>query len=83
MSRCDGINIMDDDRKELLGRLFNVACDVLERAHETAAAGQAHTMDRKQAAHCARDLGEAAARLSALAETMRLVAKDRPRRERG
>ncbi|MEQ8327927.1 MAG: hypothetical protein RIE84_07690 [Parvibaculum sp.] len=73
---------MDDDQKELLGRLFGVACDVLERAHETAAAGQARDVDAKQAALCARDLGKAADRLGALAETMRLVAEDRPRREK-
>lgn len=72
---------MDEDQKELLGRLFGVACDVLERAHETAAAGQAHNLDGKRAALCARHLGSTANRLGALADTIRLVAEDKPRRK--
>ncbi|MFN4228326.1 hypothetical protein [Parvibaculum sp.] len=66
---------LEEDQKELLGRLFGVACDLLERAHEAAVAGQARDVDGKRAALCARNLGEAADRLGALAKTMRLVAE--------
>lgn len=70
---------MEKDRRELLGRLFAIACDLIERAHETAVAGQSPQLDAKAAALCARSLATAARDLAALAETAGMVARGQDR----
>ena len=64
---------MDDDRRELVRRLFTLATELLEDEHETAIDGQSPELQAQDYASCARRLQCAARRLAAVAETMIIV----------
>ncbi len=64
---------MDDDRQELVRRLFTLATEVLEDAHEAAIEGQSPELRAQDYASCARRLQCAARKLTAIAETMIIV----------
>ncbi|MEP2758818.1 hypothetical protein [Parvibaculum sp.] len=66
---------MEEEKRDLLNRLFAVASDVLERAHEAAMTGQAPDLDDKTASLCGRQLARAAEDIGAVADTIRQLVK--------
>ncbi len=74
---------MDKDRRALVQRLFAMATELLEDAHETAVRGQSHKASPKQLALCAQDLDQTAQALATFATTLTFTLKgDRGRRLR-
>lgn len=66
---------MEDETQDLLNRLFAIASDILERAHEVAASGQSADLDAKTATLYARQLVKAAEDLNSVADTAKLLAR--------
>lgn len=66
---------MEDDTQDLLNRLFAIASDILERAHEVAASGQSPDLDAKTATLYARQLVKASEDLGSVADTAKLLAR--------
>ena len=80
---------MDDDHRELLRRLFVVATEMVETAHDAAIAGQSGETAGRDYAAAARRLQAAARDIAALAEAAMIVAnpginqrRNRPKRSR-
>ena len=69
---------MDDDRRELLSRLFTAATELAETAHEAAVAGQSGMLTANGYATAARRLRAAASDAAALAEAAEIVARPGP-----
>ena len=65
---------MDDDRRELLSRLFAAATEFVETAHEAAVAGQSGALTADGYAKTARRLAAAATDAAALADAAAVVA---------
>ncbi len=65
---------MEDDDRELLRRLFGVATELIENAHEVAIAGQSNTLAAPDYATTARRLQAAARDIAVLAEAAMIVA---------
>jgi hypothetical protein len=66
---------MDDDYRELLRRLFVMATEVLETAHDTATTGQSGALSPDDYAQAARRLRELGQSVVALAEAATVVAR--------
>ena len=64
---------MDDDHRELVRRLFVVAAEMTETAHEAAVAGQSEALTAGDYAEAARRLAAAARGLAALAEAAAVI----------
>ncbi len=64
---------MDDDTRELLGRLFARATMTLEDAHEAAIPGQSPKVTVKAAGRCAEELKRTAHEVGVLAEAVLVV----------
>ena len=65
---------MDDDDRELLRRLFAVATEIAESAHDTAANGQSGQLAARDYADLAHRLQAAAGNITALAEAATVIA---------
>ncbi len=65
---------MNRDQREILQRLFVVATELLETAHEAAVAGQAEGLTAKGYVESADCLRAASQRLKALADAILVVA---------
>ncbi len=65
---------MDDDDRELLRRLFVVATEFAESAHDTAAKGQSGQLAAQDYADLAHRLQAAAGNITALAEAATVIA---------
>ena len=65
---------MDDDHRELLRRLFAVATEVVESAHDAATKGQSAHLTANDYADASRALQAAARDISALAEAATVIA---------
>ncbi len=66
---------MDEDKKELLRRLFVVATELVESAHDAAAKGQSGRLTANDYADAARALQAAARDIAALAEAAATIAE--------
>ncbi len=80
---------MDDDHRELVRRLFVVATEMVETAHDAAIAGQSGEIAADDYAAAARRLQAAARDVAVLAEAAMIVAnlgsnqrRNRPKRAR-
>ncbi len=78
---------MDDDHRELVRRLFATATELIETAHDAAAAGQSSEIAAGDYAAAARTLQATARDVAALAEAAMIVAnlginqrRNRPKR---
>ncbi len=65
---------MDEDRRELLRRLFVALAEMTETAHEVAIAGQSEALTARAYAEKARRLEAAARNLVTLAEAAAVIA---------
>ena len=65
---------MDDDDRELLRRLFAVATEIAESAHDAAAMGQSYHMVAEDYADLARQLHIAARNIITFAEAAAVIA---------
>ena len=65
---------MDDDHRALLQRLFVVATEIVESAHDAAAKGQSARLTANDFADAARALKAAACDIAALAEAAAVIA---------
>ena len=65
---------MNRDQREILQRLFVVATELLETAHETAVAGQAEGLTAKGYVEAAERLRTASQRLMTLADAILVIA---------
>ena len=65
---------MDDDRRELLRRLFVAATELIETAHDAATTGQFGELAADEYADTARRLIEAADEVAALADAAMVIA---------
>lgn len=65
---------MEDDDRELLGRLFVAATVLIENAHEIAIAGQSSTLSASDYAATARRFQVASQDITALADAAMVVA---------
>ena len=65
---------MDDDHRELVRRLFAAATELIETAHDAAAAGQSGEIAAGAYAEAARELQATARGVAALAEAAMIVA---------
>lgn len=68
---------MDDDTRELLGRLFARATMALEDAHEIAVKGQMSKHTAKAVSKCAVELKRIALEVSVLADAALVVSRRR------
>ncbi len=66
---------MDDDHQELLRRLFVVATEFVESAHDAATKGQSGRLTAQDYADAARRLQAAAHNIAALAEAATVIAE--------
>ena len=66
---------MDADRKELVHRLFVLATEIAEAAHEEAVAGQASSASRVNLALAAESLCRRACELKAIGRTISIAIK--------
>ena len=80
---------MDDENRELAGRLFATATAMLEDAIEIAVAGQSPRLDHAQLGDIGRRLQAASRNVATIAEAATIVAdpgvnqaQDRPKRPR-
>ena len=73
---------MDDDRRELLSRLFAAATELVETAHEAAVAGQSVALTADGYARAAHRLRAAAADAAALADAAIIIARPGPGNDR-
>ncbi len=69
---------MDDDRRELLRRLFAAATELTETAHDAAIAGQSGEIGAEDYAEAARRLRAAAGDVAALADAAMALARPGP-----
>ena len=69
---------MDEDRRNLLSRLFAAATELIETAHEAAVEGQSGTLTAAGYTKTARRLKAAASNAAALAEAALIVARGDP-----
>ena len=65
---------MDSDKSELLRRLFVVATEFVESAHDAAATGQSARLSAQDYTDAARELSAAAHDIAALAEAAAIIA---------
>ena len=65
---------MDDDKSELLRRLFVVATEFVESAHDTATKGQSARLTVQDYSDAAQKLRAAARDIAALAEAAAIIA---------
>ncbi len=65
---------MDEDRRDLVRRLFAAATALIETAHEAAVAGQSEALTAGDYAEAARRLQGAARDIAALAEAATVIA---------
>lgn len=68
---------MNDQRKELVSRLFVIATELLEDAHEIAIGGQSPKLNARGCVQAVDRLRETAADLTTLANAAILIAKPR------
>ena len=73
---------MDDERRELLRRLFAVLTELIEAAHEAAVAGQSGALTADGYAKAARRLRAAARDAAALADAAIIIARPGPGNDR-
>ena len=66
---------MDDDHREILQRLFVVATEFVESAHDAATKGQSGRQSAKDYADVARKLRATARDIAALAEAAVIIAE--------
>ncbi len=66
---------MDDDKSELVRRLFAVATEFVESAHDAAAKGQSARLTANDHADAARALQAVARDIAALAEAAAIIAE--------
>ncbi len=66
---------MDDDRRELLRRLFAATTEMIEAAHDAAIAGQSGALAAEGYAEAARQLRAAAGDIAALADAATVLAR--------
>ncbi len=65
---------MDENRRELVRRMFAAATALIETAHEAAIAGQSEALTARVYAEAARQLEVAARDIAALAEAVAVIA---------
>ncbi len=66
---------MDDDRRELLRRLFAAATEMIEAAHDAAITGQSGTLAAEGYTEAARRLRAAAGDIAVLADAATVLAR--------
>lgn len=71
---------MDAHRRELARRIFVIATEMLEDAHEAAIAGQSPQLSIRPCLQLAQDLREAGCDLMALAEAVICIARPKRRK---
>ncbi len=69
---------MDDDRRELLRRLFAAATELTETVHDAATAGQSGTLKADDYAEAAGRLRAAAGDVTTLADAAMVMARPGP-----